>query len=156
MRPINEPNFIEQIEQRICELQKTHLSLQEQFQRSQHDFERNLDHSALQIIDVLDMIETTKLNLNIEGEANSNARLIVKKIEQRLNNILRYWQVQEIVFKDGQIEAGKTRVLETQKVSDAIPAGTIVKICRKGYLRGAKTIRPADVITASRASADLK
>jgi molecular chaperone GrpE (heat shock protein) len=56
--------------------------------------------------------------------------------------------VQELIFTNGRIEAGKTRVLEARKVSGEIPTGTIINVCRKGYQRGDKIIRPADVITA--------
>ena len=47
-----------------------------------------------------------------------------------------------------ELKPGKTRVLETREASGEIPAGTIIEICRKGYQRGNKIIRPADVITA--------
>jgi molecular chaperone GrpE (heat shock protein) len=147
---INELNSIEQIKMRICELQKAHVSLQEQFKAYQNNVDSNLNDSALKIIDILDMIETTKSNVDLDNEANSNTQLIIKKIEKRLIAILKYWQVQEIVFKDGQIEVGKAKVLETRKVPGEIPVNTIVEVCRKGYQRGNKTIRPADVVTAEK------
>lgn len=145
---INELQSIEQVEMCICELQKAHISLQEQFKVYQNNNERNLNDSVLRIIDILDMIETTKSNTDLlDGEASSNVLLIIKKIEKRLTDILRYWQVQEIIFKDGQIEVGKARVLETRKTSEKTPPSVIVEVCRKGYQRGDKIIRPADVIT---------
>jgi molecular chaperone GrpE len=144
---ISELNSIEQIETRICELQKSYISLQEQLKNSQNNFERNLDDSVLRIIDILDMIATVKLNIDLDGEANSDAYLIIKKIERRITDILRRLQVQEIIFTDSRIEAGKARVLETRRVSEATPTGTIIEVCRKGYQRGDKIIRPADVIT---------
>ena len=144
----NAPDFIEQISTRICELQKSQLSLQAQLKNAQHGFERKLDESALCVIDILDMINATQLdNSEIADEAHSNAKLIIKKIEKRLIELLKHWQVQEIVFKAGRVEVGKTRVLETRKVSEDIPIGTILEICREGYQRGVKVIRPADVIT---------
>ena len=146
----NELHSIEQVKKRICELQKAHVSLQEQFKIYQNNTERNLNDSALRIIDVLDMIEKTKSNMDLDSEANSNMWLIIKKIEKRLTDILRYWQVQEIVFKDDRIEVGKARVLETRKVSGEIFTGVIIEVCRKGYQRGDKIIRPVDVITAEK------
>jgi molecular chaperone GrpE (heat shock protein) len=145
---INKPNLIEQIETRICELQKSYVSLQEQLKNSQNNFEHSLDDSALRIIDILDMINMAKLNMDLDCEANSNAQLIIKKIEKRITDVLRRLQVQEIIFTDGRIAAGKARVLETRKVSGETPTGTIIEVCRKGYQRGDKIIRPADVITA--------
>jgi molecular chaperone GrpE (heat shock protein) len=146
--PINDSNLIEKIEARICEIQKSHGSLQEQLKNSQNNNERNLDDFSLRIIDVLDLIGTAKSNLGLDDEVNSNGLLIIKKIEKRLADILKRWQVQEILFKNNLIEAGKARVLETRKVLEDVPTGTIIEVCRKGYQRGDKTIRPADVITA--------
>lgn len=139
---------IEQIEVRICELQKAHIALQEQLKKNQTNFERTIEDSALRVIDILDMIETAKLNMILDGEINSNAQIIINKIEKRLLGVLQCWQVQEITLKNGQIEAGKIRVLETQKASVETPKGSIVVVCRKGYQRVDKIIRPADVITA--------
>ena len=146
---LNKFNVIEQIKTRICELQNAYVSLQEQSKKSQNNFDRNLEDSALRIIDILDMIEMAKLNMDLEGTINSNAQRIINKIEKRLFGILQSWQVQEIVFEEGKIEVGKSRVVETQKVSGEIPTGTIIEICRKGYQRRDKIIRPTDVITAA-------
>lgn len=145
---INELQLIEQVEIRIGELQKAHVSLQEQFKICQNNAERNINDSALKIINILDMIEMTEANLSLDGEANQNMWLIIKKIEKRLADILRHWEVQKIIFKDGQIEVGKARVLETREASKETPAGVIIEVCRNGYQRLSKTIRPADVITA--------
>ena len=140
-------NSIEQIEKRITELQQSKVSLQEQLKQSQITFERNLDDSALRIIDILDMIDTTKNSNDLDHDTNSNAPLIIKKIEKKLIEVLRRWQVQELVTIDGRVEAGKTRVIATRPISDVVSAGAIVEICRKGYQRGDKTLRPTDVIT---------
>ena len=145
----NKRDSLQEIEARIGELQKSHVSLQEELKKLQNHVERNLDDHALRIIDILDMLDMIKLNMTLDDPANSNAQLIIKKTEKRLTDILRHSQVQEIIFKDGRIEAGKTRVLETRQVSNEIPTGTIIEVCRKGYQRGDKTIRPADVITAA-------
>jgi len=145
---INKENSIEQIEARIAELQKSHVLLQEQLKNARNNVECSLDDAARRIIDILDMIEMTKLNMVLENGSNSNTQLLIKKIEKRLTDVLRRWQVQEIIFIDGRIEVGKARVLETRNVSGEPPAGTIIEVCRKGYHRGDNVIRPADVITA--------
>lgn len=139
-------NYIEEIKTRICELQKDHVSLQEQFKKEHNNHSRFIDNSALRIIDILDMIEMTKLNVGLDNDVNSNGQFIIKKIEKRLTEVLKQWQVQEIIFQEGIVEAGKARVLETQKILSK-SAGTIIEVCRKGYQRDGKTIRPADVIT---------
>ena len=145
---MSQPDPIEQIEERISALQKAHVALQEQLKHLQQHVERSTDDSALRVIDILDMIGLAKLNMNLNNEANANSQLIIKKVERRLTDLLKHWQIQEVLFPDNRIETGKARVLETRKVSEAIPAGTIIEVCRKGYQRNNKVIRPADVITA--------
>lgn len=132
---------IDQVTTRICELQTAHVSLQEQFKVAQNNADRDLNDAALRIIDILDLIETVG--------PNTDASLVIKKIEKRLADILKRWKIQEIIFKDGQIEVGKARVLEARKVTGEMPAGTIIEICRKGYQCANKTIRPAYVITST-------
>ena len=145
---INKLDVIKYIEIRVSELQKSHVSLQEAHKDAQHHFEHDRDAAALQIIDILDMIETVKFNRDFNREVNPNAHFTLKKIEKKLTEILRHWKIQAILLNEGQLQAGKTRVLETRKVSEGISTGTIIEVCRKGYQRGDKTIRPADVITA--------
>lgn len=144
---MSEVKPIDKMEARILALQNAHLSLEEDIKKLRHDFENHIEHSALRTIDILDMIDNIKSNLNLEGEQNKDTQFIIKKIEKRLCSILRFWEVQETILKDGQVEVGKTRVLETQAIPGGIAAGTILKVCRKGYQRGEKIIRPADVIT---------
>jgi len=138
---VNRLQTIDQVVMRICELQIAHVSLQEQFKVAQNNSDRDRNDAALRIIDILDLIETVG--------SSTDTPLVIKKIEKRLVDILKRWKIQEIIFKDGQIEVGKVRVLEARKVDEEIPAGAIIEICRKGYQCGDKTIRPADVITST-------
>ena len=143
------PDVIEQIEARIAALQQSHIALEEQLKQTQNDLEHHIDDAALRVIDILDMIATVQSKVTINEEAShSTGSLIIKKIEKRLADILRRWQVQEINVADGRVEVGKTRVIETRQTSDEVTAGMIIEVCRKGYQRGNKTIRPADVITS--------
>ena len=141
--------MIEKIETRLIEIQKSQVSLQEKLKRGENQFERMMDDAILRIIDILDMIEWSRKNRDLSGDADPNVPLIIKKIEKRLFEMICCWQVQEIRLEDGKIEPGKVRVLETRKSSSKeISTGSIIEVCRKGYQRGNKIIRPADVITA--------
>lgn len=143
--------MIEKIETRLIEIQKSQVSLQEKLKQGEHEFERMIDDAVLRMIDILDMIELSRKNRDVSGDAdpNLNTPLVIKKIEKRLLELIRCWQVQEIRLEDGKIEPGKVRVLETRKSSGSeISTGSIIEVCRKGYQRGNKIIRPADVITA--------
>ena len=144
---ISGPNALEQIEKRICELQRAHVLLQEKLKKMENNFEAQLDDAALRIIDILDLIILAKTNRDLDSESNTQAQLILKKVEKRLSDILKRWQIQEIILKGDRVEVGKTRVLETRNFSGETAAGSIVEVCRKGYQRGNKIIRPSDVIT---------
>ena len=139
----NTPDTIEQVEARITALQQSHIALQEQLKQAQNSLDRHIDDSTLRVVDILDMIDTIKANVTL-----SESPIIIKKIEKRLTDILRRWQVQEIDTTHGRVEAGKTRVIETRQASNETPAGMIIEVCRKGYQRNNKIIRPSDVITA--------
>ena len=140
--PIEGVDLVSQIETRICKLQEDHISLQEKFKEDQNSVGRNLDDSALRMIEILELIDMSKSNMDLGSEGP----LIINKIVKRISDILKRWQVQEIICIDGKIEPGKARVLET-RISPNMPSGTIIEVCRKGYSRGGKVIRPADVIT---------
>ena len=139
---------LETILERVCELQKSYVSLQEQLKKVQVDAECEFGQRALAVIDVLDLIEMTQANQSFELEAN--ASIVINKIRKRLLALLSKWGVQEIQFKEGRVEPGKARVLETEKVVDDRVAGSILKICRKGYACGERVIRPADVVTVEK------
>jgi molecular chaperone GrpE (heat shock protein) len=139
-------DLIVKIKRRIVELQRSHVVLQEDLKKAQHSFERNTADVVLKIIDILDMLEMTKANTDLD--AGLDAQLIIKKISRKLGMLLEHLQVQEILFLDGNIEAGTTRVLETRQVEGNLHPGTILEVCRKGYRRGNRVIRVADVITS--------
>ncbi len=141
---MDKTDLFEQIKIRISKLQQAQVQLQEQYKNTENESERSINDAALMIIDILDMITVSISNMNDE----SNALIIIKKIEKRLVNLLRRWQVEEIKFMNNQIELGKVRVLETRKTQEKVLAGTIIEICRKGYQQNKKIIRPADVITS--------
>ena len=139
-------DLIVKIKLRIVELQRSHVVLQEELKKTQHSLERNTADLALKIIDILDMLETTKENTDLH--ASLDAQLVIKKISKKLSMLLENLQVQEILFLDGKIAAGTTRVLETRPAEGDVQPGTILEICRKGYRCGNRVIRAADVITA--------
>ena len=138
-------NELVEIQTRICELQKSHVSLQDSVKSSQNFFDKELNDITLRLIDILDMIGITKSNDSVDNK--SNGQIIINKIEKRIIEILKRLKVQEIIFTNNFVEIGKARVLETHEVKEVHNSGTILEICRKGYQRGDKVIRPADVIT---------
>jgi molecular chaperone GrpE len=150
----NELNTIKEIENRISKLQKDYVLLQDKYNNSQKNFERKLDDLILKIIEIEDLMELSHTNLISDAEIPSNFLLIMNKIKKKIAGVLTWLQVQPIELTDRRIIPGKVRVVETQKVAGDIPPGTIVNICRKGYHRGNKIIRPADVITAEISKVD--
>lgn len=153
MDETNKIEKIEKVEKQICTLQYAHISLQEQLKNTHNKFERNLEDAALKIIDILDMMENARTHLNLcdalNSRANANAELILHKIEKRLSAVLQCLQVQEISLTDGQNEIGTIRVIDTKTSLITSSKGEILEVCRKGYKRGTKIIRAADVIVAA-------
>ncbi|OGT41595.1 MAG: nucleotide exchange factor GrpE [Gammaproteobacteria bacterium RIFCSPHIGHO2_12_FULL_40_19] len=85
---------------------------------------------------------------SIQSNSPLDQNVVIKKIEKRLRNILTSHDVSEITFPNNQVEVGKARVVETRELLSDTTPGTILDICRKGYQRNDKVLRPADVVTA--------
>ncbi len=148
MKKTNDDYLIE-AKKRINKLQTAYLSLQEKFSEHQYQADCALEGYILRMIDIIDMMETMQANFRDNHTGNANTELLIKKVKKRLMGILQDCDVTEIHFENNQIEIGKARVLEKQAApSPEISSGTILKICRKGYQRQDKVIRPVDVITA--------
>ena len=137
---------VEYIENFICELQKSKVVLQEQIKTEQRNFDYSLNDVAFKVIELLDLIGLCRTNENLD--ISSNAQIVIKKIEKRLVDILLHLQVEEIELQPDLLEADKIRVIATQERLDGTTAGSIIEICRKGYQRSGRVIRPVDVITA--------
>ncbi len=149
MQLMSESTLIDAISGRITELQTAHVALQEHIKQFDLQRERRLNDDALKIIDILDMIDMVRSHTTTDNSPHSNNPLIIKKIDKHLRNILHAWKVEEIKVTDNQIIAGKTRVIEARQSSTTISDGVMIEVCRKGYQRGDKIIRPTDVITIS-------
>ena len=137
---------VEHVENFICELQKSKVILQEEIKAEQRNFDYSLNDVAFKIIELLDLIDLCRTNENLD--ISSNAQIVIKKIEKRLVDILLHLQVEEIELQPDLLEADKIRVIATQERLDGTTEGSIIEICRKGYQRAGRVIRPADVITA--------
>src|SRR5438445_10012587 len=81
------------IENRVCDLQKSYIAVQEQLKKSQNKADRQLDEFALQVIDILDMVEVAQAKLHLQVESDSF--LVIKKIERKLGHLLGFWKIQE-------------------------------------------------------------
>lgn len=139
-------DVVDQISKQVTELQKTCITSQEAASNAERQHGKIIDALLLQLIDVLDLIEIFKKNTVLYTENKNHCLLL--KIEKRLEQVLARLNVHEIVFPDHKILPGIARVLESQASCDGLTSGMIIDICRRGYQRGDKVIRPADVITA--------
>ena len=79
-------DLVSQIETRICKLQEDHISLQEKFKEDQNSVGRNLDDSALRMIEILELIDMSKSNMDLGSEGP----LIINKIVKRISDIFNY------------------------------------------------------------------
>ena len=135
---------IEKIRGRVSEIQKMHVSLQEECNKITRNHESKTNDAILRVIDILDFVESLQNQNNQIAETADS--LISKKLQRRLKELLAFWNVHEISSHSGRIEADKMRVVETQACDDMNISGEILTIIRKGYRHGVKIIRPMDVI----------
>ncbi len=136
-------NLIDNISQHIYSTQKLNVELQEELQNTKRKAENTLDRATFMIINTLDFIYSIKKSLEIES-----LQIIIDKILKKLMLFLEEIGVQEIVLEDNCIVDSKlTRVVDTKEGAYNQKPGSIIEICRRGYIRSGKVIRPVDVVT---------
>ena len=136
-------NLIDNISEHIYSTQKLNVELQEELQNTKRKAENTLDRATFMIINTLDFIYSIKKSLEIES-----LQIIIDKILKKLMLFLEEIGVQEIILEDNCIVDSKlTRVVDTKKGAYNQKPGSIIEICRRGYIRSGKVIRPVDVVT---------
>ena len=136
-------NLIDNISEHIYSTQKLNVELQEELQNTKRKAENTLDRATFMIINTLDFIYSIKKSLEIES-----LQIIIDKILKKLMLFLEEIGVQEIVLEDNCIVDSKlTRVVDTKNGAYNQKPGSIIEICRRGYIRSGKVIRPVDVVT---------
>lgn len=135
--------LIDNINEHICHAQKSNVELQEELQNTKHKAENTLDRATFRIINTLDFIYSIKKTLEIES-----LQIIIDKILKKLMLFLEEIGVQEIILEDNcTVDSKLTRVVGTKEGAYNQKVGSIIEICRRGYIRSGKVIRPVDVIT---------
>lgn len=135
--------LIDNINEHIYHTQKLNVELQEELQNAKHKAENTLDRATFRIINTLDFIYSIKKTLEIES-----LQIIIDKILKKLMLFLEEVGVQEIVLEENcTVDSKLTRVVDTKDASDSKKSGSIIEICRRGYIRSGKVIRPVDVVT---------
>ncbi len=135
--------LIDNISGHIYSTQKLNVELQEELQNVNRESANTLDRAALRVINTLDFIYSIKKTLEIES-----LQIIIDKILKKLRLFLEEIGVSEIVLEDNCIVDSKlTRVVDTKNGAYNQKPGSIIEICRRGYIRSGKVIRPVDVVT---------
>jgi molecular chaperone GrpE (heat shock protein) len=135
--------LIDNINEHICHTQKLNVELQEELQNTKHKVENTLDRATFRIINTLDFIYSIKKTLEIES-----LQIIIDKILKKLILFLEEIGVKEIVLEDNcTVDSKLTRVVDTKDAGYNQKPGSIIEICRRGYIRSGKVIRPVDVVT---------
>lgn len=136
--------IIEHINEDVAKIQTSNVKLQEELKMHKDKIENTLDRACLQIIEILDFIYSIEKSMDLE-----NLKLVVNKILRKLTLFLEELKVTEIILEDNALVDSKlTRVIDTKDVVAPKIQGEILEICRRGYMRAGKVIRPLDVITA--------
>lgn len=128
---------IDWITEQFVHLQKNLVRTNDEVARTKQSYAHSLDALILGILEVLDLGE----RLEKEPDCGPYLHKLTKKIAALLKgNGVR-------VIETLTVDPAFVRVLETRSCSEK-PDGTVLEICRKGYIRGDKVLRPQDVITS--------
>ena len=157
MKKIIDPT---EVSQRIIDIQTAYVTLQEKHHQILHNNEHKMDTLLLGIIDVLDFLE------HFESPEKSlysapEGQKIIKKTTRRLKNLLSQFNVSKIQIHNNIFLPGEVRILEStqSKPSDQSKMLNIsnaqeensnknnFEICRNGYMRNKRVLRPVDIVT---------
>lgn len=125
---------VDEIANRISILQKDYVLFQENDRKEKRIAEKGKDRIALGLIEILDLLQS-------EIETPDDLLRIKNVASRKLQNLFSEFELTEIsTNKLDELKPGEFRVLESQERQEMM-------ICRKGYRRQGKVLRPVDVIS---------
>ncbi|MGE3682453.1 MAG: nucleotide exchange factor GrpE [Bdellovibrionales bacterium] len=119
----------------IVAIQKAYVTESETRRRESQKAEKEMDLLLLGVIEVLDLLDSPAIQ-----EAGGDQNRFLRKTQRRLSALLEQFGVSEIVIGNNELTPGLVRVLESR-------GAPTIEVCRRGYRRGARVLRPAEVIT---------
>ena len=137
---------------KLIGFQKSLVSLSRELETEKELARNREDELYLKLAAVLDACENVFNTVRDKEETlDKSTRRMLKSfqaINRKLVRILEESGVERLVFADGNAEIGLCKIVDTQVMEDA-EDGTIVSVIRSGYRRGARILRPAEVITVA-------
>lgn len=137
MKP--EEDELGEVRRRIAAIQKAHVTEIEKRRREKHEADQQLDRLMVGVIEVLDLLEAVD-NGHSSPAGSDQQSLLFRKVKRRLNALLEQAEVTEIPVDGQSLTPGLVRVLESR-------GSPTIEVCRKGFRRGSRVLRPAEVIT---------
>ncbi|MBK8204399.1 MAG: nucleotide exchange factor GrpE [Bdellovibrionales bacterium] len=120
--------------ERLLAMQKGFISCVENLRNENKEAVRQMDLLIIGHIEILDLFDHLP-----ENNSSDQLRLL-RKTERRLKALLGMFGVTEIEVKENHLKPGLVRVLEST-------GGANFQVCRRGYMRGNRVLRPAEIIT---------
>jgi molecular chaperone GrpE (heat shock protein) len=143
-----EPN-IEYLEEVFADLRRTVISQQNTIEENNKIFEKKVDSFFNDVLSVLDAFEKAEeIIKERELDKDENSQKIIKRFlsaKKKVVSLLNNNSVSEITFENGLMRDSDCLVTDTEPDSSK-PEGSIISIEKKGYKRGERLLRPAEVI----------
>lgn len=102
----------------------------------------------LGIIDVIDSYENKENSLLFKFQAKSDYSNVINSfsaIKKKLTNLLAKYGVTKVVYPEGMLIIGFSKVVGTEP-DETKKNDSIISIVRNGYIRGHEVIREAEII----------
>jgi molecular chaperone GrpE len=142
----------QQLRDKLVAFQRRAISLAAELEAHKRETQDKENDLFLELVGVLDAFENLFNNLDQTTLDKSTKRAFksVGAIQRKLRRLLQACGIEQLEFPEGRAEVGRCKVIETQ-MTDQAEEGSILAVVRTGYRRGEQILRPAEVITASRA-----
>ena len=127
-------NLHEQISERLLAMQRGFVTEIEKERKASHVGTQQMDLLLVGLIEIIELFE------NLSNDGSVDHTRLLHKTQRRLSALLEKFEVTEIQIDGNQLKPGFVRVLESR-------GGPSVQVCRRGYVRGSRVLRPAEVIT---------
>ncbi len=140
---------------KLIDFQKQIVTLSQELQAGERRCKEREERLYLELVAVLDAFENVFKNLQARDttldKPMQRALKSFMAIERKLVRVLEQNGVERLEFPDGKAEIGLCQVVERRDMQDA-EDGTILDVVHHGYRCGERILRPAEVITAAKAT----
>lgn len=142
----------DRLKDKLVDFQKEIIELSSTNRKQTKQFQDAEDHLLLDVVAVMDAFENVFAHLETKeptfDKTAQRAMNSFRSIYRKLARVLEDKGVAPVEFRDGRAQMEWCQIVET-KCAPGQAEGTILAMIKRGYRRGDRVLRPAEVITVA-------